>query len=145
MVNFYTSLKEDNTGSISQRVYSALAMSCNKDMTGGQIVDNNNLNNNFFHSKLFTLSLWPRMRNKPFLFKQENNKSVSFLSVELNLSLKVMKYAEEFHPVNSVSNEIISNSISAQCNALWGSCNGKLEIGIFHFWERNISGIFGHG
>ena len=29
--------------------------------------------------------------------------------------------------------------------ALWGSCNGKLEIGIFHFLERNISGIFGHG
>ena len=29
--------------------------------------------------------------------------------------------------------------------ALWGSCNGKLGIGIFHFWERNISGIFGHG
>ena len=30
-------------------------------------------------------------------------------------------------------------------SALWGSCNGKLEIGFFHFWERNISGIFGHG
>ena len=29
--------------------------------------------------------------------------------------------------------------------ALWGSCNGNLEIGFFHFWERNISGIFGHG
>ena len=30
-------------------------------------------------------------------------------------------------------------------SALWRSCNGKLEIGIFHFLERNISGIFGHG
>ena len=29
--------------------------------------------------------------------------------------------------------------------ALCRSCNGKVEIGIFHFWERNISGIFGHG
>ena len=30
-------------------------------------------------------------------------------------------------------------------NAQWGSCNGNLEIGIFHFLERSISGIFGHG
>ena len=29
--------------------------------------------------------------------------------------------------------------------ALWRSCDGNLEIGFFHFWERNISGIFGHG
>ena len=29
--------------------------------------------------------------------------------------------------------------------ALWGSCNGNLDIGLFHFWERNLSGIFGHG
>ena len=29
--------------------------------------------------------------------------------------------------------------------ALCRSCNGKVEIGIFHFWERNKSGIFGHG
>ena len=29
--------------------------------------------------------------------------------------------------------------------ALCRSCNGKVEIGIINFWERNISGIFGHG
>ena len=30
-------------------------------------------------------------------------------------------------------------------NALWGSCNGNLEVGFFRFWERNLSGIFGQG
>ena len=29
--------------------------------------------------------------------------------------------------------------------ALCQSCNGKVEIRTSHFWERNISGIFGHG
>ena len=35
--------------------------------------------------------------------------------------------------------------LTMDINALWGSCKGKLEIGFFHFWERNISGIFGDG
>ena len=46
-----------------------------------------------------------------------------------------------------LSDEIGSSSLflsSSLCSSKQWSCNGKLELGIFHFWEKNIPGIFGH-
>ena len=48
------------------------------------------------------------------------------------------------HMFASLKATLVKNSADP-ITALCRSCNGEVEIGTFHFWERNMSGIFGHG
>ena len=60
-------------------------------------------------------------------------------------STSLQNWTQGFDSWSGADNQTVPTGPLHQINALWGSCNGKLEIGFFHFWERNISGIFGHG
>ena len=42
--------------------------------------------------------------------------------------------------VQSLSNSFLTAKLAGLArgsSALWGSCNGEMEIGIFHFWEKS--------